>query len=101
MRIAAQTLMSGDVRSRLHTVQEAQDALDAAKAICLAELQASKDYEIDGASTVNTWVRTQLRLNAGQATALVRNVNALRDLSLVAEVALSGQISAVVWLPRR
>ncbi|MCW2826128.1 MAG: endonuclease, partial [Aeromicrobium sp.] len=94
MRIAAQALTSGDVRSKLHAVQAAQDALDAAKAILLAELQASKDFEIDGASTLNTWVRTQLRLNAGQATALVRNVAALRDLPLVAEAALSGRISA-------
>ncbi|MCW2788979.1 MAG: endonuclease, partial [Aeromicrobium sp.] len=94
MRTAAQTLTMGDVRSKLHAVQTAQDALDAAKAILLAELQASKDYEIDGASTLNTWVRNQLRLNAGQATSVVRNVNALRDLPLVAEAALAGQISA-------
>ncbi|MCW2771107.1 MAG: endonuclease, partial [Aeromicrobium sp.] len=94
MRTAAQALTWGDVRSKLHAVQVAQDALDAVKAMLLAELQACKDYEIDGASTLNTWVRNQLRLNAGQATALVRNVNALRDLPLVAEAALAGQISA-------
>jgi hypothetical protein len=33
-------------------------------------------------------------MNAGKATALVRNVAALRDLPLVAEAALTGQISA-------
>ncbi len=94
MRTAAQTLRTGDVRDKLHAVQAAQDALDAAKAVLLADLQASKDFEIDGASTLNMWVRNQLRLNAGQATALVRNVAALRDLPLVAEAALTGQISA-------
>src|SRR5829696_8940714 len=94
MRTAAQTLRSADVRTKLHAVQAAQDALDAAKAVLLADLQASKDYELDGASTLNAWVRNQLRLNAGQATALVRNVAALRDLPLVADAALSGQISA-------
>jgi hypothetical protein len=73
---AMRRLAVGDVRDKLHALQAAQDALDAAKAILLAELQASEDFEIDGASTLNTWVRTQLRLNAGQATALVRNVNA-------------------------
>ncbi|MCW2824029.1 MAG: endonuclease, partial [Aeromicrobium sp.] len=91
---AMRRLEVGDVRDKLHALQEAQDAMDAAKAILLAELQASKDFEIDGASTLTTWVRTQLRLNAGQATALVRNVAALRDLPLVAEAALSGRISA-------
>ena len=39
-------------------------------------------------------MRTQLRLNAGQATSLIRCVAALRDLPLVGEAALSGRISA-------
>ncbi|MCW2830994.1 MAG: endonuclease [Aeromicrobium sp.] len=94
MRSAAQTLSSGDVREKLLAVQWAQDALDAAKAVLLAELQTSKEFELDGASTINTWVRNQLRMNAGQATALVRNVVALRDLPLVAQAAMAGQISA-------
>ena len=87
-------LTPGDVRTRLHAAQEAQDALDAVKATLLAELDASKDFELDGASTLNTWVRNQLRMKPGQATALVRNVAAMRDLPLVAEAALSGQISS-------
>jgi hypothetical protein len=87
-------LTPGDVRTRLHAAQEAQDALDAVKATLLAELDASKDFELDGASTLNTWVRNQLRMKSGQATALVRNVAAMRDLPLVAEAALAGQISS-------
>ncbi len=87
-------LAPGDVRTRLHAAQEAQDALDAVKATLLAELEVSKDFELDGASTLNTWVRNQLRMKPGQATALVRNVAAMRDLPLVAEAALSGQISS-------
>ncbi|MEJ7635727.1 DUF222 domain-containing protein [Aeromicrobium sp.] len=94
MRTAARTLRSGDVRDKIRAVQTAQDALDAAKASLLAELEVSKDFELDGASTLNMWVRNQLRLNAGQATALVRNVSALRDLPLVGEAAMTGQISA-------
>ena len=94
MRTAAQTLRTGDVREKIHAVQAAQDALDAAKAALLVELDASKDYELDGASTLNMWVRNQLRMNSGQATALVRNVIVLRDLPLVAEAAFAGQISA-------
>lgn len=94
MRIAAQALSCGDARSRLRALQQAQDAIDAAKALLLAELRESRDFELDGASTLNMWVRTQLRLNAGQASALVRGVNALRDLPLVGEAAVTGQISA-------
>ncbi len=94
MRTAARTLASGDVREKLYAVQAAQDALDAAKAALLADLEASKDFELDGASTVNTWVRNQLRMKPGQAAALVRNVTAMRDLPLVAEAALAGQISS-------
>jgi hypothetical protein len=94
MRTAARTLTTGDVRDKIHAVQAAQDALDATKAMLLAELEESKDFELDGASTLNAWVRNQLRMNSGQATALVRNVIVLRDLPLVAEAAFSGRISA-------
>ena len=94
MRTAARTLASGDVRDKIHALQAVQHALDAAQAALLAELEASKDFELDGASTLNAWVRNQLRMNSGQATALVRNVMVLRDLPLVAEAAFAGQISA-------
>lgn len=94
MRTAAQTLTVGDVRAKLHAVQAAQDALDGVKAALLVELDSSKDFEIDGASTLNAWVRTQLRLNARQASILVRNSVVLRDLPRVAQASLAGQISA-------
>ncbi len=60
----------------------------------LAKLDESKDFELDGASTLNAWVRNQLRMNAGQATTLVKNVAALRDLPLLAEAAMTGQVSS-------
>ncbi|WP_456696527.1 DUF222 domain-containing protein [Aeromicrobium sp. P5_D10] len=94
MRNAAQMLRSGDVREQIHALQDLQHALDAAKAALLAELDSSKDFEVDGASTLSAWVRNQLRMNAGQASQLVRNAAALKELSLVAEVALAGRMSA-------
>ena len=94
MRTAAQTLRSGDTRSQLHAVQAAQDALDAQKAVLLAELETSKEFELDGCSTLNAWVRNQLRMNAGQATTLVKNVRALRDLPALAEAAMKGEVSS-------
>ena len=94
MHTAVRTFGTGDTRQKLHAVQAVQDALDAVKAVLLAELVASKDYEIDGASTINAWVRNQLHLNSGQATQLVKNVTALRDLPLVGDAARAGLISA-------
>ena len=94
MRTAARTLASGDVRDKIHALQAVQHAVDAAQAALLAELEASKDFELDGASTLNAWVRTQLRMNSGQATALVRGAIVLRDLPLTGQAALAGEISA-------
>ncbi|KAA1395216.1 HNH endonuclease [Aeromicrobium ginsengisoli] len=93
MRTAAQTLRGGDVREQLHALQEAQHAIDAAQAVLLVELEASKDYELDGASTLNTWVRNQLRMNSGEANTLVRGAIISRDLPSVAEAAFDGRIS--------
>lgn len=94
MRSAVQSMSSGDARDVIHAAQRVQNAMDALKAAALAELEASKDFEIDGASTLNAWVRNQLRLNARQASVLVKNCAVLRDLPLVAEAALAGRISA-------
>ncbi|KQV75281.1 hypothetical protein ASC61_09875 [Aeromicrobium sp. Root344] len=94
MRTAAQTLRVGDVREQLRALQEVQHAVDAAQAALLVELESSKDYELDGASTLNTWVRNQLRMNSGQANTLVRGAVVARDLPLVGEAAFDGRISA-------
>uniref|UniRef100_UPI002FC7651B DUF222 domain-containing protein n=1 Tax=Aeromicrobium sp. TaxID=1871063 RepID=UPI002FC7651B len=94
MRIAAQTLRSGDTRSKLHALQAAEDAIHAQKSVLLAELDTSKDFELDGASTLNTWVRNELRMNSGAASTLVKNVAVLRDLPLLAEAAFAGQVSS-------
>jgi hypothetical protein len=55
MSTAAQTLISGDTREQLHALQAVHDAVDAAKAVLLADLEASKGFEVDGASTLNMW----------------------------------------------
>ena len=64
MRTAAQTLRSGDTRSKVHALHAARDAIEAQEALLLAELETSKDFELDGCSTLNAWVRNQLRMNA-------------------------------------
>ncbi|MGA8851352.1 MAG: DUF222 domain-containing protein [Aeromicrobium sp.] len=94
MRTAAQALRFGDARQRARAIQVAQDALDAAKALALSELEISRDHELDGASTLHGWVRNELHLTAGQATVLVRNVSSLDQLPRVADAATAGRISA-------
>src|SRR5215207_4783955 len=94
MRTAAQALKTGDPRDSLRAIQAAQDALDAAKAECLAELEESRVFELDGASTLSTWVRNELRLSAKDTSALVRGSATLSQLPQVAEAARSGVIRA-------
>jgi hypothetical protein len=92
LRTAAWTLESGDDRAALKAIQAAQDALDAAKAERLAALESSKDYELDGASSITTWARNELRLDAGQAKKLTRSAAAIAMLPAVAEAAGEGRI---------
>ena len=92
VRNAAHATKTGDPRAKLRAFQAAQDALDAAKAEELAALQESKDYELDGASSITTWARTELRLDARETKQLIRAAATIRDLPKVAEAAASGQI---------
>jgi hypothetical protein len=94
MRTAAQTLTSGDARDRARAIQTAQDALDAAKADALAEIEATQAYEIDGASTLSTWVRNELRMTASDAQVLVRAAATFVALPRVGAAAADGSIRA-------
>ena len=55
LRVAARALDCGSDREAVKAFQTAQDALDAAKADRLASLQTSRDFELNGASTLSTW----------------------------------------------
>ena len=92
LRDAAHALRSGDSRTKLRAIQSAQDALDAAKAEAMAELAESRDFELDGASSVTTWARTELRLDARETKSLVRAMAAMRDLPAVGTAATEGRI---------
>ncbi len=94
MRTAAYALRSGSDRDALKAIQAAQDALDAAKADRLAALEISREFELDGASTLSTWVRNELRLNAKEASRLVANSATCTHLPAVAEAAARGEIRA-------
>ena len=92
LRTAARALKSGDDRSALRAIQAAQDALDAAKAQTLAALETSRDYELDGASSITTWARKELRLDAAETRKLTRAAAAMTMLPAVAESAEQGRI---------
>ena len=92
LRVAARALNSSSDREAVKAFQTAQDALDAAKADRLASLQTSRDFELDGASTLSTWVRNELRLSAKDASTLVSAAATLAHLPAVAEAAAAGQI---------
>ena len=76
----------------MKAIQAAQDALDAAKADRLAALGESKEFELDGASTIATWARNELRLDAGRTQALVRAAAAAKQLPAVGMAAAEGRI---------
>lgn len=92
MRTAAYALSSASDLDCVRAIQAAQDALDAAKAERLGAIKASRAYELEGASSVATWVRNELRLNAKEAKALERAAATLDQLPLVADAAARGDI---------
>ncbi|WP_229052356.1 HNH endonuclease signature motif containing protein [Aeromicrobium sp. Leaf350] len=92
LREAAHALNSGDHRTALRAIQVAQDALDAAKAHHLAEMDRTAEFELDGSSTITAWSRLHLRLDAKQTKSLIAADATMRDLPLVAEAATAGQI---------
>ena len=92
LREAVHAVTSGDHRSALVAIQTAQDALDAAKAHHLAALEKSAEFELDGASTVTTWARQHLRIDARQTRALINADHTMRELPQVAEAAVAGQV---------
>ncbi|MGH3456694.1 DUF222 domain-containing protein, partial [Aeromicrobium sp.] len=92
LRDAARALSSFDDRAALKAIQAAHDALDAAKAERLAALEMSKEFELDGASTITTWARNELRLDARETKKLVAAAATTRDLPQVGKAAASGRV---------
>ncbi len=92
LRTAAHAVGSPDHRSALVAIQTAQDALDAAKAHHLAELERSAEYELDGASTVAAWAREHLRIDARQTRSLINADTTMRELPALGEAAAEGAV---------
>ncbi|GAA1728909.1 HNH endonuclease [Aeromicrobium alkaliterrae] len=92
LREAAHALTSGDHRAALVAIQTAQDALDAAKAHHLAEMERTAEFELDGSSTITAWARQYLRLEAKQTKQYLAADATMRDLPAVANAAAQGQV---------
>lgn len=92
MRAAAHAISSASDLDCVRAIQAAQDALDSEKAARLAAIQVSRSYELEGASTLATWARTELRISAKDAKALERAASTLEQLPQVAEASRAGLI---------
>ncbi len=106
--------MSGDVETTIATLRDAASAmrsvttsigdevkaidtalktLQAAKSERLAEMDATKAHEADGASSIGTWARRELGQDPGLTRQMVRAAATCRDLPLVGAAARSGRLS--------
>jgi hypothetical protein len=92
MRAAAYAIESASDLDAVRAIQAAQDALDAEKAARIGAIRVSRSFELEGASSVATWAKNELRLNAREAKAMERAAPTLEQLPKVAEAAASGLI---------
>lgn len=79
-------------RDALRKIQAAQDTLDALKAEQLKELDETKGYEADGASSLRVWCRNELRLDSSETRAVCAAASTMRQLTDVGDSARAGRI---------
>jgi hypothetical protein len=84
------TTSTGD---EIRALSAARNAIDAALSERLAAMNAAKEHETDGASSIGTWGRRELRQDAGLTRQMVRAASTFRELPAVGEAARSGVIS--------
>ncbi len=84
------TTSTGD---EIRALAAARHAIDAAMSERLAAMHAAKEHEADGASSISTWARRELRQDAGLTRQMVRAAATFRDLPAVGEAARCGLIS--------
>jgi hypothetical protein len=87
--MASVTTSTGD---EIRALAVARNAIDAALSERLAEMDATKSHEAEGASSIGTWARRELHQDAGSTRQMVRAAATIRDLPAVGEAARSGRI---------
>ena len=87
--MASVTTSTGD---EIRVLAAARNAIDAAISERLAEMDETKAHEVEGASSIGTWARRELRQDAGLTRQMVRAARTFRELPEVGEAARSGRI---------
>ena len=77
----------------IRALADARNVIDAAISRRLAEMDVTKAHEVEGASSIGTWARRELRQDAGLTRQMVKAAATLRELPAVAEAAEAGLIS--------
>lgn len=96
LRDAAQTLrsVSSSALDEVRAMVAARDALDAAISESLLAIEESGVHREEDASTVQTWARREVRLDAADTRSRLRSARAMRRLPAMAEAHRDGRISA-------
>ncbi len=79
---------------RLRGLLAARNRLDAEIARTVRECEGTQASEIDGLTTMASWLRGHARLSAGAAAGVVRAGRALAELPAVAAAAAAGAVTA-------
>ncbi len=77
----------------LRALEQASNAIDAAKAQLTAEMAETLEHESEGYSSVKSWLRDQLRVSSRRANELVRSGLTLRQIPEAAALASAGEVS--------
>ena len=95
LRDAARVLRSvtSSTGDEIRALATARHAIDAALCGRLAEMDETKEHEVEGASSIGTWARRELNQDAGRTRQMVRAAATFCDLPAVGEAARSGLIS--------
>jgi hypothetical protein len=95
MRDAAWVMRSvaSSAAEEARALMVSRSAIDAVLCERLAAMDASKEHEAEGASSIVTWARRELRLDGSTTRQMVRAGRTFKDLPAVADAARSGVIS--------
>src|SRR5690606_22298161 len=80
------------VTDLLRAAQTGRDVLDVLRVAGVAELQATGAHEDEGASTVTTWARRELRIDAAETARLRRTARVTELMGKVGEAASAAQL---------
>lgn len=95
MRGAAGAMRSpvSSVHDEVRALKQARDAIDSAIASRLAEMEAARAHELENASSLTTWARRELRMEAAETHTYLRAARAARDLPELAVAFGAGRTS--------